>query len=321
MRQSGVPAEIQSGVFLHFQFLHFLINLFMSIIKSAMLYIQARPIEEILISIYIISLVSEYLIAKITKTKIHQLKETIANFVIGFLSFIIDFLFTIITLPVLWYLFNHVKLIEINPDSILSFCTLFILIDFVEYWFHRLSHQVNLLWAAHVVHHQSEFFNLSVGLRTSFFVPLFNIFFYLLFPILGFSPNMILMIIFIQGIYQLLIHTELIGKLGILEYILVTPSAHRVHHGSNAIYIDKNYGKFLICWDMLFHTYQKEIEEVVYGLTKPMENKCIVASIISPYNKLIKTYQKMGARKYRIAVLFKKPDIVEEIYNSIFKKE
>jgi len=288
----------------------------MSIIKSAMLHIQARPIEEILISIYIISLVSEYLIAKVTKTKIHQLKETIANFVIGFLSFIIDFLFTIITLPVLWYLFNHTKLIEINPDSILSFCILFILIDFIEYWFHWLSHQVNLLWAAHVVHHQSDFFNLSVGLRTSFFIPLFNIFFYLILPILGFNPDMIILIIFIQGIYQLLIHTELIGKLGILEYILVTPSAHRVHHGSNAQYIDKNYGKCFIIWDILFHTFETEQETVKYGLTNRTEHNTILGNITKPYGKLIINLRSIKSRKYRRTILFNKPDRAEDLYNN-----
>ncbi len=231
-----------------------------------------------------------------------------------------DLIFSLLTLPILWYLYNHYRFIELEQDSIITFCVLFILIDFTEYWFHRLSHEINLLWSAHVVHHQSEFFYLSVGIRTSFFVPLFNIFFYLIFPVLGFSPDMLLLIIFIQGIYQLLIHTELIGRLGFLEYILVTPSAHRVHHGKNDIYIDKNYGKIFIIWDFVFHSYQKEIEEVIYGLNKTIEVKGFIRSMTEPYRTMAKAYRKLEVKKYRRAVIFKKPDRAAELYDSVLKK-
>jgi sterol desaturase/sphingolipid hydroxylase (fatty acid hydroxylase superfamily) len=177
-----------------------------------------------------------------------------------------------------------------------------------EYWFHRLSHEVNLLWTAHVVHHQSRFFNLSVGLRTSLFVPIFNVFFYFIFPVLGFDPADVLLIAFIQGMYQLLIHTKLIGKLGWLEYVFVTPSAHRVHHGSNAEYLDKNYGKVFIVWDRLWKTFEEETVTVTYGLKIPQPQENPWQTVMNPMRTLLRVVRETKDKKLRRALLFREPD-------------
>jgi sterol desaturase/sphingolipid hydroxylase (fatty acid hydroxylase superfamily) len=147
---------------------------------------------------------------------------------------------------------------------------LFVAEDFCYYWFHRFHHEVRFLWAAHVNHHSSRHFNLSTALRQSWTTPFTGPIFWVPLALLGFHPFMILTAQAASLIYQFWIHTELIGRLGPLEWVLNTPSHHRVHHGRNPRYIDKNHGGTLIVWDRLFGTFAEEREEPVYGITKPL---------------------------------------------------
>ena len=140
--------------------------------------------------------------------------------------------------------------------------------DFTYHWQHRIEHETRFLWAGHSVHHSSEDYNLTVALRLSIVEGLYNWVFLIPMVIAGFNPfQVILCMIFVLQ-YQTWIHTERIGKLGILDKIFNTPSIHRVHHGSNKKYLDKNYGGILMIWDHLFGTFQGEEEKVKYGLTK-----------------------------------------------------
>lgn len=145
-------------------------------------------------------------------------------------------------------------------------------VDFCYYWFHRMSHELNFLWAAHVVHHQSEEYNLGVSLRQSAFQGLFSWFFYLPLALIGFPPLVVGVQRAINALYQFLIHTQLVGRLGPLEWILNTPSHHRVHHGQNPQYIDRNHGGMFIIWDRLFGTFEEEKEPVIYGVTEPPDS-------------------------------------------------
>lgn len=141
-------------------------------------------------------------------------------------------------------------------------------VDFCYYWFHRASHEVRFLWAAHVNHHSSEHYNLSTALRQSWTTPLTSMPFYWPLPLLGFDPALILAAEALDTLYQYWIHTELVGRIGALEAVLNTPSHHRVHHGTNVEYLDRNHGGILIVWDKLFGTFEPERRAVVYGLTK-----------------------------------------------------
>jgi hypothetical protein len=143
-------------------------------------------------------------------------------------------------------------------------------VDLLYYWFHRLSHEINFLWAAHVVHHQSEEYNLTVALRQSALQPFFSNVFYWPLALLGVPPPVFLACVSFNTLYQFWIHTRLLGRLGPLEQLLMTPSHHRVHHGRNPRYIDRNHGGTFILWDKLFGTFEPETEEVVYGITKPL---------------------------------------------------
>lgn len=141
--------------------------------------------------------------------------------------------------------------------------------DFSFYWHHRLSHEVRILWAAHVNHHSSEMLNFSTALRQSWTEQLYKYVFWLWMPLAGFDPTMIMTMMSVNLIFQFLPHTQLVGKLGPLEWIFNTPSHHRIHHASNHKYLDRNHAGMLIIWDRLFGTFQEEDEKVkpVYGIT------------------------------------------------------
>ena len=148
-----------------------------------------------------------------------------------------------------------------------------ILVDFAYYWEHRCSHRARVLWALyHSVHHSSPEFNLSTAFRVSFVDQFFAPLFYLPLVLAGLHPGLVLSGIAFNLAYQTWVHTELIGKLGWFEKIFNTPSNHRVHHGVNAKYLDRNFGAVLMVWDRLFGTYQSEEERPVYGLTHPLNS-------------------------------------------------
>jgi sterol desaturase/sphingolipid hydroxylase (fatty acid hydroxylase superfamily) len=139
--------------------------------------------------------------------------------------------------------------------------------DFCYYWFHRSHHEVRLLWAAHVNHHSSRYFNLSTALRQSWTTPLTGPIFWAPLPLLGFAPLHILTAQAMSLVYQFWLHTEHVGRLGPLEWVFNTPSHHRVHHGRNVEYLDRNYAGIFIVWDRLFGTFEPERARVDYGLT------------------------------------------------------
>ncbi|ANI88067.1 hypothetical protein A9P82_01300 [Arachidicoccus ginsenosidimutans] len=152
-------------------------------------------------------------------------------------------------------------------NNIGSFIGCFVLADFIYYWFHRVSHVWKPMWAFHLIHHSSPYMNLSVSYRLNWFSALISPVFFLPLAFIGFSPEFIAGSYALNLVYQFFMHTELIGKLGKIEGIIDTPSAHRVHHGSNPIYIDKNFGGVLMIWDRIFKTYQPETEKPRYGIT------------------------------------------------------
>ena len=169
-----------------------------------------------------------------------------------------------------FWIHANFRLADFPSDSAWTWIGCFLGVDLAYYWFHRLSHEINFLWAAHVVHHQSEDYNLAVALRQSSLQPFFSSFFYWPLALVGFPPVVFLACGAFNTLYQFWLHTRTIDRLGPLEAILVTPSHHRVHHGRNPVYIDKNHGGTFILWDRLFGTFEREREEVFYGITKPL---------------------------------------------------
>jgi sterol desaturase/sphingolipid hydroxylase (fatty acid hydroxylase superfamily) len=161
---------------------------------------------------------------------------------------------------------------KLPSTSLLTWALCFLAVDFVYYWWHRLSHEISVLWASHVTHHQSEDYNLAVALRQAVLSD-FTIWpMHLALAVAGFPPLVFATLHSFSTLYQFWIHTELIGKLGPLEWVLNTPSHHRVHHAVNEPYLDKNYAATLMIWDQLFGTFVRETEAPRYGVTTPLNS-------------------------------------------------
>ena len=163
------------------------------------------------------------------------------------------------------YQFKIIELASILPLWAMWVLT-FVMIDFVFYIYHRMSHRVRFLWAIHLSHHSSEEMNFAVSFRQAWFGPISKIPFFMALPLLGFDPTIIAVAGVISTLWGIVGHTQIVGKLGFVELVFNTPSHHRVHHGSNEQYIDKNYGNLLIIWDRMFGTFEQEEEAVKFGL-------------------------------------------------------
>lgn len=243
----------------------------------------------------------------IKKDKVYELRDTLANLVTSTSYQVIR---TILLAPIFvgaLYLTSKLSPWSWPMDSVVTWFVCFILVDFMYYWDHRLGHEINLLWAFHNIHHSSEKFNLAVAARLSWIEEVYRWIFLAPIAFLGFPVPMIILVKVIHRIYQFPVHSEYIGKLGVLEYFLATPSQHRVHHGRNPQYLDKNYGGVLCIWDRLFGTFCPEVEKVEYGLVKQIETfNPIKIQLIGP-QRLGKELQAPVAPWKKFKHLFKKP--------------
>jgi sterol desaturase/sphingolipid hydroxylase (fatty acid hydroxylase superfamily) len=201
---------------------------------------------------------------------VYRFSDAITNLSCGITSQIVLLAWAALQLGIYTWVFEHARLVSI-PTPWLPWAVAFLGVDFLYYWWHRLSHEVNVLWAAHVVHHSSEDYNLAVALRQAVLTHWTAVPFYLPLAVLGVPPLTFAVTHALSTLYQFWIHTQLVGKVrGPLDWILNLPSHHRVHHAINPAYLDKNYGATLIVWDRLFGTYVEETEAPVYGITKPL---------------------------------------------------
>jgi sterol desaturase/sphingolipid hydroxylase (fatty acid hydroxylase superfamily) len=202
------------------------------------------------------------------------------------------------------------------PMNLFTWVLAFFTADLTYYWMHRIEHERRILWALHSVHHSSNDYNLSISFRLSILEGLIEWIFLIPMILFGFSPFQAIVGLILVAQFQTWIHTERIGKLGWLDKIFNTPSVHRVHHGSNKKYLDKNYGGVLIIWDRVFGTYQKEEEKVIYGLTKDINtNNPLLINFIE-FKSIIKDLKKCKSWKDRFKIIFGnlswKPDYFKE---------
>jgi len=252
----------------------------------------------------------EYYFSLKKEKKLFHFEEAIANLNVGVAERLADLFMA----GLFYYVFDWIQkkygLFAIRSNWITWFL-LFIVTDFIWYWYHRFGHEVNLGWAVHVVHHQSEDYNFTVSARITVFQSIIRCLFWCVLPLLGFPAAMISVFLLIHGAYPFFTHTQLIGKLGFLEYFMVTPSHHRVHHSSNERYLDKNYGDILIIWDKLFGTFAKETEAPVYGLTKQLKSYSFLWQLFHfPLEMGVALHRSHGFRN-RLKVIFGKPDCID----------
>ncbi|MEG3635638.1 sterol desaturase family protein [Micromonospora palythoicola] len=197
--------------------------------------------------------------------------------------------------------------VRLSPGDWWVWVLLFFADDFAYYWFHRAHHEVRLLWAGHVVHHSSVFFNFSTALRQSW-TPMTSLPFWLGLALLGIPPWMIFLQQSISLLYQFFLHTERINLLPRpIELLFNTPSHHRVHHGSNAEYLDRNYGGILIVWDRLFGTFQAEGDAVRYGLTKNIGTYNPLRVATHEYAAIWRDLRSASSWRERVGYLLRRP--------------
>jgi sterol desaturase/sphingolipid hydroxylase (fatty acid hydroxylase superfamily) len=184
----------------------------------------------------------------------------------------------------------------------------FVLVDFLYYWEHRLAHEVNALWSFyHSVHHSADHYDQTIAFRISFVDFFFAPLVYLPLVLAGFHPVLVFACLGLVLAWQQWIHTELVGKLPLLDPWLNTPSNHRVHHGRNPIYIDKNYGGVLMVWDRLFGTYAAETEKVEYGLVEPLKSRNPAAVHFSSLGKMLVALWQAKSLRQGMSIVFGKP--------------
>jgi alkylglycerol monooxygenase len=252
----------------------------------------------------------EYWFSKRKQQKVHSFQESIANLNIGIAERMTDLLTTgAFYLVFSWIYANH-ALFHISPGFV-TWILLFIATDALWYWYHRCGHRVNLFWSVHVVHHQSEDFNYTVSTRITLLQAIARGLFWSVLPLVGFPVEMIMLFLLIHGTYPFFTHTRLIGKVGWIEYIFVTPSHHRVHHSSNPEYLDKNYGDILIIWDKLFGTFAEEKTEPRYGLTTPLNSYSFLWQYFHFQLEMLVAFKRAKGIRAKGKILFGKPDDIE----------
>ncbi len=176
--------------------------------------------------------------------------------------------------------------------------------DFTYYWMHRIEHKSRILWASHSVHHSSQDYNLTIGMRLSVVELLFEWAFLVPMILIGFNPFQAIVALILVAQYQHWIHTERIGKLGWLDKVFNTPSVHRVHHGSNPQYLDKNFGGILMLWDRLFGTFESEGDDVVYGLTRNIHSNNPVVILFREFGNIWRDTRRVRGLAARLKVVF-----------------
>jgi alkylglycerol monooxygenase len=268
-----------------------------------------RPVDYIALSIpiFFVLIGVEWAYARFRRESLYRLNDSVADLSTGVLDQVLGVFTKAITVGAYAWVFDRFRVTEWPASSVATWVLCFLGVDFFYYWFHRVSHESNLPWGAHIVHHSSEEYNLSVALRQGAFQSLWSFPFYLPLAWLGFPPLVFLACSSFDTLYQFWIHTRTIGKLGPLEWVLNTPSHHRVHHGCDDEYIDKNYAGMLIVWDRLFGSFQEEGKEPIYGITKPLASWNPVWANVHHYADLARATKRAPSFGDAVKLWFKGP--------------
>ncbi|MFO0356774.1 MAG: sterol desaturase family protein [Sphingobacteriaceae bacterium] len=239
---------------------------------------------------------------------LYSTKGTLSNVYLTVLNMGLDVIMRTACLFILNYFYQY-RFVDQYTNVFVYWTLLFFAEDLMYYWLHRIDHYSRFFWAVHVTHHSSEEYNLTVGFRSSVFQPLYRFIYFIPLSFLGFKGMDIMFIYSATQIFGILVHTQTVGKLGFLEYFMVTPSHHRVHHASNVRYLDKNMGMVLIIWDKLFGTFQEEEEKdpVKYGLTTNIKTYHPGKMVFHEWINIFKDLKKKCSIKDKLLYLFGPP--------------
>lgn len=261
----------------------------------------------IAIPIFLLAIVLEWIFERFVALKTYRMNDAVTNISLGTVSQVAGAFSKIIFITIYAFFYDRFAWVAL-PMNTITMVALFILYDHSYYWAHRMAHRVNLFWGGHVVHHQSEAYNLSVALRQTSTDIVWSIWFYLPLALLGFSPVQLAIISGLNLVYQFFIHTEHIRKMWKpIEWIMNTPSHHRVHHARNLKYLDKNYAGVFIIWDRLYGTFVEETTPPTYGITTPLNSFNPLYANLKHYFNLSESVRKAASFSDAIQILFKPP--------------
>ena len=278
------------------------------------------------IPVFIVLITIEIIATMVRKKDYYQFSDAINSLSAGMISITSGILTKVVSVTIYTGLFSVFGLWEMSVESLWVWVVGFVFYDLCYYWNHRLGHEINVLWAAHAVHHQSEEYNLTTALRQSSSGFIFGWLFYVPMAVVGVPPVVFFTVGLINLLYQFWVHTRHVPKLGWFEWFFVTPSNHRVHHAKNRRYLDKNYGGVFILWDRLFGTFTEEDEQyepIRYGTLKPLRSWNPLWANLHLYagmwqdckatsrwqEKLTLWFRKTGYRPSDISAPMKMPDI------------
>ncbi len=261
------------------------------------------------IPVFTLMILSEYTYGIFSGRNTYRINDAISNLSQGILSQITLVFTGIFQIGIYTWAYGKISLYHGGLwNSWYGWLAAILLFDFCGYWHHRYSHETGILWAAHVVHHQSQDFNFSTALRQESAYPVLGWIFYLPLALLGIPPEIFAISGLAVLLYQVWIHTEHVGQLGWFDRLFSTPSNHRVHHAVNDAYIDKNYGGMLIVWDRIFGTFQEETEETcVYGTRSQLSSWDPVWANLVVYRDLFKDAWHTKSWKDRLKIWFMPP--------------
>jgi sterol desaturase/sphingolipid hydroxylase (fatty acid hydroxylase superfamily) len=270
-------------------------------------------LDENLVSLYstpliIALIVGEAIYGHYRNRNLYTLGDTATNFYLMGLAIGLNLLMKGLYLLVFGFFFEF-RVAEIT-DPVVYWIALLLAQDFLFYILHYVDHYCRLFWAVHVTHHSSEHYNFSVGFRSSVFQPMYRFIYFIPLAWLGFRPMDIMGMYALTQIWGIFVHTETIGKLHpVIEFLFVTPSHHRVHHASNAIYLDKNMGMFLIIWDRIFGTFQEELQQepVRFGLTSNPHDRGPVNIVFHEFKAIASDMRKKVPFVQKLKYIFAPP--------------
>lgn len=249
----------------------------------------------------------EYAVASRRRLAVYRIEDALADLGCGIGQQVALVFFAATFLATYEWAYDKLRLVTFTEGSAWPWIVAFFYVDLAYYWWHRASHEVNLFWAAHAVHHQSEDYNLAVALRQGIVTSFTSLPFNLPMALLGVPTPVYAAMLAISLLYQFWVHTELVGRLGPAEWVLNTPSHHRVHHAVNPRYLDRNYGAILIVWDRLFGTFEPERERPVYGTTKPIRSFDPLWAQVHEFAVIAAKARALPRWRDRIALWFRSP--------------
>ena len=265
---------------------------------------------QFVVPVFFVALAVEAIWSWRARRGLYEGRDTGVSLLMLLASVVVEIVPKVLTVAAMIQLHEWSPLRDVVGRQAWAWLLLFFLDDFTYYWFHRLNHEVRFLWAGHVNHHSSEFMNLGTALRQGVGERVYKYLFWLWLAALGFDPAMILLMIGLNLTYQFWVHTEAIRRLPAwFEAVFNTPSHHRVHHGSNVRYLDRNHAGVLIIWDKLFGTFSPELDEepVEYGLTTNLETRSAWVVLAHGYTDILRDFARAGSWRDRLRYLLLPP--------------